>query len=270
MSRNTARGFTLLELLVAVTVLTVIVGIVGATFTSVTDSMAIARDSADRLLFRQTLRENLSQNLGAFYCDSACLRAEYALAGGNEDGNLGPADTLRFCTSLPMPGALSLPGVSKSVEYSLIPENEIDTDTTSYPGGDPDRPGMALLMVERPVAADEGLEGAISGADSIPAVQRAVPAASLDVLYLDGDTQEWVEEWDSLSERRLPWAVWVRVNFPRNADDPPADPDSPDLEVMAPLMMGAGTEGPFIDFNRARPGADEMMEEGNAAPQATE
>ena len=54
------------------------------------------------------------------------------------------------------------------------------------------------------------------------------------------------------------------------AADPPADPDSPDLEVMAPLMMGAGTEGPFIDFNRARPGADEMMEEGNAAPQATE
>jgi prepilin-type N-terminal cleavage/methylation domain-containing protein len=254
-----ARGFTLLELLVAISVLTVIVGIVFATFASVTDTMAIARDNADRMGYRMALRRNLTENLGAVYADAAGKREEFQLAGTDESGSYGPADTLRFCTSLPMPGAYALPGVMKVVQYSMVSSSEVDASATGYPGDDPERPGMALQITESPLAYEEGIEGAVSGSDQLPLVQLAIPVASFDVLYFDGLSQEWKQDWDSLSEQRLPWAVWVRVNFPRSEDERAADnaagvdlTETPDVEVMASIATGAGVEGPFLDFNHAR------------------
>jgi prepilin-type N-terminal cleavage/methylation domain-containing protein len=254
-----ARGFTLLELLVAISVLTVIVGIVFATFASVTDTMAIARDNADRMGYRMALRRNLTENLGAVYADAAGKREEFQLAGTDESGSYGPADTLRFCTSLPMPGAYALPGVMKVVQYSMVSSSEVDASATGYPGDDPERPGMALQITESPLAYEEGIEGAVSGSDQLPLVQLAIPVASFDVLYFDGLSQEWKQDWDSLSEQRLPWAVWVRVNFPRSEEERAADSaagvdltETPDVEVMASIATGAGVEGPFLDFNHAR------------------
>lgn len=253
------RGFTLLELLVAISVLTVIVGIVFATFASVTDTMAIARDNADRMGYRMALRRNLTENLGAVYADAAGKREEFQLAGTDESGSYGPADTLRFCTSLPMPGAYALPGVMKVVQYSMVSSSEVDASATGYPGDDPERPGMALQITESPLAYEEGVEGAVSGSDQLPLVQLAIPVASFDVLYFDGLSQEWKQDWDSLSEQRLPWAVWVRVNFPRSEEERAADSaagvdltETPDVEVMASIATGAGVEGPFLDFNHAR------------------
>jgi prepilin-type N-terminal cleavage/methylation domain-containing protein len=254
------RGFTLLELLVAITVLTIIVGIVFATFASVTDTMAIARDNADRMSYRMALRRNLTENLGAVYADAAGTREEFQLAGTDESGSYGPADTLRFCTSLPMPGAYALPGVMKVVDYRLVSSSDIDAAATGYPGDDPERPGMALQITESPLAHEEGIEGAVSGSDQLPMVQLAMPVASFDVLYFDGLTQEWTQDWDSLSEQRLPWAVWVRVNFPRSEEELAADnaagvdlTETPDVDVMAAIAPGAGVEGPFLDLNHARP-----------------
>ena len=254
-----AGGFTLLELLVAMSVLTVAMGIVYATFASVTDTMAIARDNADRMGYRMALRRNLTENLGAVYADSTATREELQLVGTDESGQYGSADKLRFCTSLPMPGAYALPGVMKVVEYSVVSASDVDAATTGYPGDDPGRPGMALLITESPLAYQEGVQGAVSGSDQLPKVQRAVPVASFDVLYYDGLSQEWRKDWDSLSEQRLPWAVWVRVNFPRSEEERAADSaagvdvtETPDVDVMASIATGAGIQGPFLDTNHAR------------------
>ena len=258
MSRRTL-GFTLLELLVAISVLTVAMGVVYATFASVTDTMAMARDNADRLAYRLALRRNLSENLGAIYADAAGVRPELQFSGTDESGQYGPADQLRFCTSLPMPGAYALPGVMKTVEYRLTSSSDIDAAATGYPGDDPERPGMALLVTEKPLAYEEGVEGAVSGSDQLPSVQFAVPVASFDVLYFDGLSQEWRQDWDSLSEQRLPWAVWVRVNFPRSEEERAADnaagvdlTETPDIDFMTAVAPGAGVEGPFLDLNHAR------------------
>ncbi len=257
--RAKAAGFTLLELLVAVTVLVILVALVQGSFVSVTDSMASARESADLLLLRQMLHRSLSQNLAAVHMDAAALIEENQFLGENQDGGYGPADTLRFCTSQPMPGAFSLPGVLKSVEYKVVPENEVDFEATGYTGGDPERPGMALLITEAPLQRAEGLEGAISGADTLPQSQRAVPVASFNAQYFDGRKEEWVDEWDSLAERQLPWAVWIKVNFPKTSDEAGVEAqagvnplESADLEVIAPLMSGAGVDAPFMDFNHVR------------------
>lgn len=263
--RAKAAGFTLLELLVAVTVLVILVALVQGAFVSVTESMASARESADLLLLRQMLHRSLSGNLSSVHIDAAGLVEAHQFLGENGDGGYGPADTLRFCTSLPMPGAFSLPGVLKSVEYRLVPESEVDQAATGYTGGDPDRPGMALLITESPVQRVEGLSGAVSGADSLPQSVRAVPAASFDAQYFDGRKEEWVDDWDSLAERQLPWAVWVRVNFPKSRDEASdaaqagVNPlESADLEVIVPLMAGAGVDAPFMDFNHVMVTGDEL------------
>ncbi len=253
-----ARGFTLLELLVAVSVMAVAVGIVFATFVSVTDTMAATRENADIMLQKMALHRNLTENLGAIYADAAGIREEFELIGTDESGQYGPADSLRFCTSLPMPGAYALPGVMKVVEYRLTSPSDVDAAATGFPGVDPSRPGMALLITESPLAYEEGIGGAVSGSDQLPMVQRAIPVASFDVQYFDGLSQEWVTDWDSLSEQRLPWAVWVRANFPRSEEERAAggggdDPaESADVDVMMPVATGAGLEGPFLDLNHLR------------------
>jgi len=254
-----ARGFTLLELLVATTVMSVAVSIVYATFVSVTDTMELTRENADRMLQQMALHRNLTENLGAIYADAAGLREEFQLAGTDESGQYGAADSLRFCTSLPMPGAYALPGVMKIVEYKVVSGSDVDAAATGYPGDDPSRPGMALLITESPLAYEEGVQGAVSGSDQLPMVQRAIPVASFDVQYYDGTSQEWRTDWDSLDEQRLPWAVWVRANFPRSQEELAAggwksdDPgESADVDVMIPVATGSGLEGPWLDLNHLR------------------
>ncbi len=258
-----ARGFTLLELLVAVSVMTVAVGIVYATFASVIDTMAMTRENADRMLQQMALHRNLTDSLCAIYADAAGVREEFQLVGTDGSGQYGPADSLRFCTSLPMPGAYALPGVMKVVEYKVVSPSDIDAAATGYSGSDPSRPGMALQITESPLAYEDGVQGSVSGSDQLPMVKRAIPIASFDVQYYDGTTQEWTKEWDSLSEQRLPWAVWVRVNFPRSEEERAADnaagvdrDDAADVDVMMTVATGAGLQGPFLDLNHLRVDSD--------------
>jgi prepilin-type N-terminal cleavage/methylation domain-containing protein len=255
-ARRRKQGFTLLELLVAMLVLVVITIMVHMTFASVTDTMAAARDESDRLLVRQALHRSLKMNLASVYADQSCLMSEFAFLGETGDGAFGPADTLRFVAALPMPGAYALPGEMKVVEYALVPESDLDWAAMGYPG-DPERPAMALVISEYPVQRQDDLGGDLSGTAELPVSERAVPVASFDVQFFDGMTEEWLTDWDSLAEQRLPWAVWVRVNFPRGTEEaPPVQEDggfeAADLDVMIPLAPGAGLTEPFPDKNHMR------------------
>ena len=255
-ARRRKQGFTLLELLVAMLVLVVITIMVHMTFASVTDTMAAARDESDRLLVRQALHRSLKTNLSSVYADQAGLMSEFAFLGETGDGAFGPGDTLRFVAALPMPGAFALPGEMKVVEYTMVPESDLDWAAMGYPG-DPERPAMALVISEYPVQRQDDLGGDLSGAAELPVSERAVPVASFDVQYFDGMTEEWLEDWDSLAEQRLPWAVWVRVNFPRGTEEaPPVQEDggfdAADLDVMIPLAPGTGLTEPFPDKNHMR------------------
>ncbi|MBN2310637.1 MAG: prepilin-type N-terminal cleavage/methylation domain-containing protein, partial [Candidatus Hydrogenedentes bacterium] len=64
-------GFTLLEILVAVFILAVIVGIVYATFATVANTVTAARVSAEELRLRQFLLRSFETNLGSVYADRA-------------------------------------------------------------------------------------------------------------------------------------------------------------------------------------------------------
>jgi hypothetical protein len=70
-----------------------------------------------------------------------------------------------------------------------------------------------------------------------------VPIRSLDIRYFDGT--DWLEEWDSTKENRVPWCVDIRINFARpeeqllqeQADGIRPDED-PDFEMVVPIPAG--------------------------------
>ena len=257
-----------MELLIAVTILVVIVGIVYTTFVSVTNSIAIARDSADRLRFKQIVWRNFSANLQGVYTDSGCIQPEYQLLGESTDGAYGPADTLRFATSLPIPGPASLPGISKWVTYELMDRSEVSETIASSLPYDDERSGGVLVIREEPLQLQSDDFVATTSDAQWDIFERAIPVASMDIQYYDGVSQEWQETWDSIEERRLPGGVWVRINFPRTEEEKDEDyrnginPDEdPDLEIMMAFPLGRNVEYPFPDFNHLRVVETEEIEE---------
>jgi len=268
LSKPGRGGFTLLELLIAILILAVIVGIIYGSFSSVTNTMDMARGAAERLRFRQIVWRNFSGNLQGVYVDAACLQPEYQFLGENGDGAFGPADTLRFSASLPMPGARSLPGVSKVVTYALVDRNEAGSEVASLLPPDEERPGSILLISEKPLRLESG-DFVSENDDSLSETnEQAVPVASMDILYFDGTRNEWVEEWDSMSERRLPGGIWVKINFPRSEEERAETvqagidlTENPDLEIMSSFPLGRDVEYPFPDFNNLRFTDNEELEE---------
>lgn len=260
-------GFTLLELLIAVVILTIIVGIVYGSFTAVTDTMDTARSAADRVRFKQVVWRNLSNNLGGVYTDAACLQPEYQLLGENQEGPFGPADTVRFATSLPMMGARSLPGVSKLVTYKVADRNEVSKEIADSIPYDEERPGNILLIREEPLQLESvGFASQVQDAQW-DIYEQAVPVASMDILYYDGVQNEWAEDWDSLDRRRLPGGIWVKINFPRSEEERQEAFQSgidlqqnPDLEIMMSFPLGRDVEFPFPDFNRMRLDPDAALQ----------
>jgi prepilin-type N-terminal cleavage/methylation domain-containing protein len=262
------KGFTLLELLISVSILAIIVGIVYSTFASITTTVALARDNADRLRFKQIVWRNFSLNLQGVYTDSGCTQPEYQLLGESTDGAYGPADTLRFATSLPLPGPFSLPGVSKWVTYELVDRNEVSETIASSLPYDEERPGNVLVIREEPLQLESQDFVANTSDAQWDIFERAIPVASMDIQYFDGISAEWKETWDSLEERRLPGGVWIRINFPRSEEERNEDyrnginpEEHPDLELMMAFPLGRNVEFPFPDFNHLRVLEDEIVEE---------
>ena len=265
-SKRRSAGFTLMELLIAVMILAVLIGIVYGSFSSVTGTMDMARGAADRLRFRQIVWRNFSNGLQGVYADAGCLQPEYQFLGENKDGAYGAADSLRYATAQPMLGARSLPGVFKVVTYSVVDRNEVSSEIADSIPYDEERPGSILLIREEPLQLESQDFVTRTQDGQWDIYEQAVPVASMDILYYNGDQNEWAEEWDSLSERRLPGGVWIKINFPRSEEERievyNAGIDlqqNPDLEIMMPLPMGRGVEFPFPDLNNMRMDSDEIL-----------
>jgi len=252
-------GFTLLELLIAIIILAIITSIVYGSFASVTGTMDIARSKAERLRFKQVVWKNLSDNLQGVYIDAAGLQPEYQFLGESGDGPFGPADTLRFATSLPMPGARALPGVTRVVSYALVDQNEAAREVSDLFIPDDDRPDSILLVKEQPLELESGDFMATSDSNAEGKNTQAIPIASMDIRYFDSVRKDWVDDWDSVEERRLPSGIHIKINFPRSEEERQEMSrsgidlsENPDLEIMMTLPLGLDVEFPFPDFNNLR------------------
>lgn len=261
-------GYTLIEMMVAITILVIVVTVVFISMSSIVNTTEATRAMQAELRQRQFLQENLFAHFQSVYADAACIEDEYQFFGESDESAYGPADTVSFCTSLPMSGAASLPGVLKVVTYQV-------QDMESGWGGWEDlvppeeiREGVMLTITEQPLIAALGEDSfgeSMDYAGEESFATREVPLRSFDVQYYDGEAEEWVEEWDSMEQARLPWAVWIRADFQRSELEMEADLDrgirfgeTADLDLTIALPMGMGTVDQFIDLNHV--GADTLMD----------
>lgn len=265
--RYAQRGFTLMELLISIAILSAITLIVYSSFVSVTDTMTLARDNADLLRFRQYLMRSFTENMNGIYFDASASQPGYALVGEDGSGPFGDGDSVEFCTALPMPGGKSLPGIRKRVRYELVDPaydeggtGELAIDDT----GEDEPDGMELLITEEPLVLDgddfgtEDAEEELLDEDAVR--ERRIPVRSLNVTYYDYDTEEWLDDWDSIEEERMPWAIRVQVNLVKSEAqldweyDQGINPEEePDLDISFAIPGAAGVISPFTDFNHFNP-----------------
>ena len=142
LAKHTRAGFTLMEILVAITLLAVILSIVTTSFVSVMNTTEMARTNARDLYAKQRLRDHFMKNLV-----SVCAQADYAFTGTNEEGIYGPADTLEYCTVATAGGGLALPGTTRVISYAVVEAQDIE----DYPLPDEDREEAVLEILQQPL-----------------------------------------------------------------------------------------------------------------------
>ena len=275
------KGFTLIELMVAITLLTIVVSVVYASFSSVTISMEQARKINAELQIRTFLTRNLRDNLaqaydpwlpGAAYLAPSLPRqdpdeleedARYWLVGEDIEGPDGPADKLTFASTAPLLGNTGMPGMLKQVSYYISEETE-DEDGESvglYRNSVLTTPSKLVFTEQAvegwmPPPEGEGIGGddrdSVSLDDAEPA--WSAPIRSMNIRYFDGE--EWLDEWSSLGEGRLPWSVEFRINFGKTDEEIEAErtqdyslEDDPDLLLILSIPGGVGIRdlAPFYD-----------------------
>lgn len=249
-------GFTLLELLVSITVLALLLAIVYAGVDSISRNAELANSVTREMRQRQFLTQHFGDTLPSVYADPSLLRQAYAFSGRDTQGPHGPANSLRFVSSAPLRSGKALPGMLKTVTYQVTEAGAPDEDAAGF-GGE-ERLQLALQYSEQALVIDE--DGSRSDAGVLFRVEDGaehgweIPIQSIDFSYHDGEA--WQPEWSSIDQGFLPWAVRVRINFPKTEDelrglirmgvDPQEDAD---LDIIYPIPLGTGVQEPFIPLN---------------------
>ncbi|NIA15839.1 MAG: prepilin-type N-terminal cleavage/methylation domain-containing protein [Nitrospiraceae bacterium] len=256
--RAAARGFTLLEVLIAISILAMIVAVVYVTLVATVNATEEARLVAEELRLRQFLARSFTNNLSTVFTDPGLEDKRYVFLGATESGSGGEMDTLEFTSSSPMVGVSSPPGALKRVRYGAATDEPAEGDM--LPGRDDEladafASGPHLEASETPINESAPPQsGSATDTDFLPefdldgedAQSWSVPISSFDLAYFDGE--EWVEEWDSRELGRLPWCVRIRINYARTRDELEADRDArmsaeedPDYEMVIPIATGIGS-----------------------------
>ncbi len=249
------KGFTLLELLIAFTIMSVIVIIVYLGLDSISKGTDLARLTVEKMRIQRFLTNHFINSFNTLYIDPSFSSSGYEFFGKNESGQYGPADSIRFCTSSPMPGPGALPGVRRVVTYSFedtsAPEGLSGFSTDIY--GIANNAPQYLTITESPLILDEE-SGMTSDLNSFPVNVIKVPLATLDIYYYDPVKKDWVEEWDSQSIQQMPWAVRIIANlFDEYGQVSSAvNNGEGDIDLVIVLPTTVGTIQPMEDPNHFR------------------
>jgi prepilin-type N-terminal cleavage/methylation domain-containing protein len=253
-------GFTLMEMILALAIIVIMTAIVYSALSSVVNSTGMARAAAEETRLRQFLARSFEANFRSVYTDRINEQPAFQFIGINDEGSDGPMDSVRFCSSAPLMGGMSLPGDVKEVRYEVISgedtEMDLDIDEAAEAAERPE--GSTLESVEVPLVAGnvEELEAVGEAEDfgdfeelatdpNYEAPHWSVPIRSMDLQYFDGT--QWVDEWDSVQFGRVPWCVHVRINFAKTEEQLEAEAsenydeiDDPDFEMVIPIPLGLG------------------------------
>ena len=261
-AKRETRGFTLIEILIAISLLAVIVTIVYESFAAVTDATEAARLSAEELRLRQFLGRSFTNNFSTVYVDPGFANEQFQFIGVSETGSSGAMGSVEFCSSAPLMGGTAPPGFFKRVRYGAASPTESGTSLEAFDSSSMD--GLAestltfeatesLLAMSAPTEDMTGGNGNKNAAEQAAAFGGGVteamspawtaPIDGLDLSYFDGE--EWVDEWDSMALGRLPWCVRIRVNFARLKSEEDTGfrqtlEEDPDFEMFIPIPLGTG------------------------------
>ena len=162
---RTGAGFTLLEVLVAVSILVVITSIVYASLSAVVTATEIARVSADEMRMRQFLIHNLQANFATIVADPVYEDERYVLIGVSEKGTRGAMDTIEFACSAPVIGGGSPPGATKRVYYGAVANSPgaggggfFGDDEQSQPVGAMRLESSEQMMLDPAIAEEYGTD----------------------------------------------------------------------------------------------------------------
>ncbi len=189
------RGFTLLELLVAIAISALVLMVVYQTFNGIVDSAARLEEVADLDHMARVSLGIISRELRSAYWKPAGANLNSTLIFSGTDGLAGGAasDELVFTTFTPLVGL---------------------TGTVS--------PNLSVISYELEAAAEEEefylmhSEDTNSLGQSLSQEQRyelAEHVKGLNLRYYDGEDDEWMDEWDAGLENKLPNAVEIELYF---------------------------------------------------------
>ena len=197
-------GFTLLEIMVAVTILSVIALVVLSSFRSVLNSVERVQDEQTQLRIANFLVTHFEENISGAYMpgtgnltggrfDDFMARGGGGFVGEDQEIDGRPADTLTFYTTAARMGGGALPGDTKRVSYALREDEDGRYRLLVY-----EAPYLLLPMT----GEDEEVDTTTAS--------WSVRMASLDFKYFDG--AEWVDSWKS-AQMGLPCGVRIEAHF---------------------------------------------------------
>ncbi len=192
---SSARGFTLVEVLVAVAMLVIVIGAIYAAFRVGNQSSVVVQESAD---LNQTARVILGRiNSELLSMHNLSGQTGSNLQGLNSEDNGEPPlfDKLTFTTVSHQPcGQVGARG---------------DVCTVTY-AAECDKEGRAQgMFVTEDYTPDLHLTDTTTQADPLPQTRISDLVVGMDCTYLDPDTGEWVDQW--VDKTALPTAVRVEI-----------------------------------------------------------
>ena len=206
------RGFTLLEILIAVTLLALLVAMAYGTLRTAVKAMRSGEALIDRTDRLRTSQEFLRRQLS----HAMPLPFERMEDTGENHVFMADGGTLRFVA--PMPGHLSRGG--PHVQWLTLDGGVLEFDHAQLNGYDPDDPKKGNKR--KPVVLLDGIR-----------------EARFEFRELDpetGELGEWDDQWED--PQRLPLLVRLDVEFEEESRQ-----HWPDLEI--PLLVATGMPGMF-------------------------
>lgn len=218
------KAFTLIELLLAITLLVVVSGVAYTSFTAATRAWRVGTDTADEISHADYILEQISMGLrSAYYPDAANPSGAYGFVV--TDTGEGPdardrVSWVKLGTSLV--GADSpIAGTPHRVELYVADESEAAEENLPAPG--------LALRAWRLVAQTEDFDP--TDTESVRPILLTPQVVGMDILPLDpednlaeghgiepsedGEELEWMQdEWTGDYTNRLPYAVQVALYLP--------------------------------------------------------
>ncbi|GAB4333984.1 MAG: hypothetical protein Kow0099_05920 [Candidatus Abyssubacteria bacterium] len=200
------RGFTLVEILVAVTILTMIFSIVFGTFFYTVENAEERQEQAALYHRAGFIVNNVSQSVGSAYVPFA---GEYGNYHDEEDEELSVfagkddllhdfnADSLSLFTTNPRFGGTEMPNAISYVSYSVESADEYEPDEAFRDENNP----LVLKCSSKPLLLED--ESYVS--------EWVLNIRSFELQYFDGS--DWFEEWIYEDQGILPRAVKLEIEL---------------------------------------------------------